>query len=82
MQHQSLPPPLKGIVPPLKVNKAGALSGPSFVFPPQIKCCAAPAAAQEAFLLFFSLCQRLAMADLGVCMDAPVSHLSSPSPHQ
>lgn len=63
----------------MKVNTVGVFNRPSFVLPSQIKCCTALAAFRESFVLFFFWpCQRLASADLGVCMDAPVSQLSSP----
>lgn len=53
--RQALPPPPKGIVPPLKVNTVAVLNRPSFVLLSRIKCCAAPAAIREAFIIFLSV---------------------------
>lgn len=49
------PAPPKGIVPPLKVNTVAVLNRPSFVLLSRIKCCAAPAAIREAFIIFLSV---------------------------
>lgn len=60
---------------PLESKHSGVFNRPSFVLLSQIKCCSAPAVISK---FVFCLCQHLALADLGVCMDAPVSQLSSP----